>query len=376
MPIVPLWPDMEIVQPPFFPSTMHMPPGPSTVWQRVQDPSWNTFRETWWNARPQLESMIQAKAIPFGSSDVVNEFSSGSNAFGPSLDTLYVRNELVEVYARIQNIFDNKAAPGVILTGQPGCGKTISLIFFLVCQLATGRPVMYTKAQRTTYYFNGDGIWKAKLVDLESRDIPEGPVWSLIDSNEGPPDAITRFAFPIHAASLDESKYNNWRKEMFPPMLFLNPWSMEDLVGWAQVEPRMRHLGLNYQQLCNLVDVCGPVPRDIARELAGVSPAAQVSAKLVSQLTAAEFLKQLGEFTTSPSPASDKLFLVRGHINDCSEDTCTTDFKSLHVAQRVYDKWRILNEDEALLIYNFCQQVNAKVATSPAGRSRASPSAT
>lgn len=112
------------------------------------------------------------------------------------------------------------------------------MIFFLISQLALGRPVMYTKALRTTYYFNADGIWRAKLSDLQTHDIPdvpEAPIWSLIDSDRSekePPDEITGTAFPVHAISPDESRYRRWRKQLLPHRLFMNPWTTEDLLGW------------------------------------------------------------------------------------------------------------------------------------------------
>ncbi|KAJ7438450.1 hypothetical protein FB451DRAFT_1378187 [Mycena latifolia] len=331
----------------------------STIWRPITDPSWIAFREQWWGKWPELEQLIKSKVILLGDSKVAKEFSSGSYIWGAALDTLYVREDLSGMYKRIETLFDNKRASGVIIAGQPGCGKTISLLFFLICQLAIGRPILYTKALKTTYFFNGTGIWRARLSELDSDDIPSsgGPIWSLIDSDRvsrEPPDEIIRFCFPVHAVSPNETHYKGWRKHIQPHKLFMNPWSIEDLMGWMQIEPQLRDSTINHTQLRALVDLCGPVPRDIVAELRGFSTAQQVSAEL-GKLTMSEFWKQLGHFTTSPSQNLHKLIIVRGHINPLHEDTFTTDFKSLHVANQFYERWRVLKEEEALLFYHLCR---------------------
>ncbi|KAJ6576554.1 hypothetical protein DFH09DRAFT_1078143 [Mycena vulgaris] len=258
----------------------------------------------WWNAWPLLDNLIETKTISFGDSKLIQEFSTGSNASGAALDILYLRPELEEIYQRIQLLYETKRATGVILTGQPGCGKTISLLFFLIHQLALGRPVLYTKGLRST------------CVQYEPQEV------------------ITRFAFPVHAVSPNEIRFKRWRKQLGPHQLFMNPWSMNDLIGWAKVDPKVRHLEIGYDQLRNLVDLCGPVPRDIAKEL--------------------NCRRSFDGVRFHHYPRCD-FTIVRGHVNDQREDTWTIDFKSLYVAEQVYAKWRVLKEEEALLLYQICR---------------------
>ncbi|KAJ7459065.1 hypothetical protein B0H11DRAFT_2060269 [Mycena galericulata] len=317
----------------------------SAAWHHVKEPSYSEFREQWWGKWTQLDVLIKSKNIPLGNSFVVNKFLTGGV------------DDLLGMYKRIESLYNTKRARGVILTGQPGCGKTLALLFFLICQLAIGRPILFTKALKKTYFFNGSGVWEANLSDLDDRDIPSGPVWSLIDSDrvmQEPPDEITKYCFPIHAVSPNQTRYKDWRKQLQPHMLFMNPWSIEDLMGWVQVEPQFRDSPIDQDQLRALVDVCGPVPRDILAQVRGISTAAQISTEL-HKLQIDDFRKQLADFTTSPSQSSHKLIIVWGYINPFYEDSYTIDFKSLYVANQIYERWRVLKEEEAVRFYHLCR---------------------
>ncbi|KAJ7672743.1 hypothetical protein B0H17DRAFT_1083829 [Mycena rosella] len=332
---------------------------PSAVWHRIQDTQWKEFHATWWGQWPKLQDSIEnTKNIQLGQSKVTREFSSDSSDRSP--EALYIRDELVELYGRISQLSEARNS-GVVLTGQPGCGKTLSLIFFLLCHLAIRRPIMYTKALKTCYYFNSSGIWRARLSDLTSEDVPEldgHRMWSLIDSDlsqDEPSGEITRFAFAVHAVSPNESRYKRWRRQLNARRIFMNPWTMNDLLAWAQLDPQVKDYHLDYQQLQKLVDLCGPVPRDIAGELLGGSTTAVVSTYL-RRLTAPDFRKQLGDFTIAPSESSQQLIIVWGHkIDGKEDDDFTTDFKSPHVAEQFYQTWRVLQAEEAFRFYWLCR---------------------
>jgi hypothetical protein len=107
---------------------------------------------------------------------------------------------------------------------------------------------------------------------------------------------------------------------------------------------------MTYNDLQQLVDLCGPIPRDILAERTGLSTIQQVSTAL-NKLSPEDFRKQLG----SSAETFHELICVWGHVNGFYEDSFTTDFKSLHVAQCVYDKWRLLKEEEALRFYQLCR---------------------
>jgi hypothetical protein len=84
----------------------------------VTDPSWVEFREQCWGN----SDLINTKVIHLGNSTAAQELSPGSCLWGPALDALYIRPELTGLFKRIEQLFDNQKANGVILTGQPGCG--------------------------------------------------------------------------------------------------------------------------------------------------------------------------------------------------------------------------------------------------------------
>ncbi|KAJ7505245.1 hypothetical protein B0H11DRAFT_1977683 [Mycena galericulata] len=221
---------------------------------------------------------------------------------------------------------------------------------------------MYTKALQTTYFFDGHTVWEAETAKLKSRDVPGGrgnepPVWSLIDSDAStfePPDALLAYTFPIHAVSPNETRFKNWRKQNIAYRVIMDPWNMEDLLGWAQIDPRLRTYKLDYPDMRNLVNLCGPVPRDIVGELTGRSTEVSVSSEL-QNLTLPQLRKHLADITTSPADTSHRLIIISRHLNGRFEDNFVTDFKSLRVAELVYEKWRVLGEEEALLFYQLCR---------------------
>lgn len=64
--------------------------------------------------------------------------------------------EPTQLFARLRQL--NTYLPGgVVLSGQPGAGKTYSLLYLLLKMLVQREPILFLPAGDTAYYFSAKG---------------------------------------------------------------------------------------------------------------------------------------------------------------------------------------------------------------------------
>ncbi|KAH9024592.1 hypothetical protein EDB84DRAFT_1506460, partial [Lactarius hengduanensis] len=79
---------------------------------------------------------------------------------------------------------------GVVVTGQPGIGKTCFLYYILLRRLSEGRPVALEQPKFFILFHEG-GVYRYSL-NADTRYLPDG-TWALSDSNDEAPQPCTTF---------------------------------------------------------------------------------------------------------------------------------------------------------------------------------------
>ncbi|KAH9000060.1 hypothetical protein EDB92DRAFT_460114 [Lactarius akahatsu] len=151
---------------------------------------------------------------------------------------------------------------GVVVTGQPGIGKTCFLYYLLFRRLSERRPVALEQRDFFILFHEG-GVYRYPL-NADPKYFPAG-TWALSDSNGEPAVAQPCSAFLtvserktawlIQTTSPVETRWKNWRKTCKAGMFVMNYFSIEDITALSKV------LNLDISNIQRLYRKWGPSAR-------------------------------------------------------------------------------------------------------------------
>ncbi|KAI1785716.1 hypothetical protein LXA43DRAFT_1036606 [Ganoderma leucocontextum] len=208
---------------------------------RVNNSSWAHFRRTYWGAhgralfkdlleKPPLERFLHVEQ------PVVRDAFS-MNGTG---DAVFIREEFLLFAERARNARNVSSLSGVLLLGQPGIGKSLFLLFFLVQCLAREEPVQFTSRFGNTYLFDKDGVAKTATTNFDPTICLPSTVdgtprlLSLVDwpSTKALPYSVAcclTTLFSVIDPSSDPACYQKLRREAKFLCWWMSPWSPEEL---------------------------------------------------------------------------------------------------------------------------------------------------
>ncbi|KAF9516331.1 hypothetical protein BS47DRAFT_1340938 [Hydnum rufescens UP504] len=183
-----------------------------------------------------------------------------------------IRNEYVRMYERIMSL--NASSEGILVTGQPGIGKSHFLIYTLIRRLAE-RKITILKWRSKAYIFRPDG---PSSINLENADAIFGTVplrtWALLDTSQGPLEPfLNRPIFCVLASSPDPDIYLPWLRQGIVPVLYMDPWTWSEIAVGVRFNEHARLANFDerthasYDHLHNLFLDYGPVPSVVYRTL-------------------------------------------------------------------------------------------------------------
>ncbi|KAK0213771.1 hypothetical protein IW262DRAFT_329865, partial [Armillaria fumosa] len=287
---------------------------------------------------------------------------------------LLIRQEYILLFNRLV-IFCTTAprwhSRGIIITGQPGIGKSVFLLYALLRCLQNGQPLLF-HMKNQTYAIFANGVSEVDPACLlQSVTVP---ICALIDSAGGqkvpPPDELlhSHFICPIFATSPDERRYHHFKQARVAVVFVMDPWSDDELsLGVSLASEDLALVALYQSQLSQVTYLCGPVIRDILSTLLY-----QSSHPIMSRIDAAlgkandydSLVKIYTAFLTSTSPEvheSHALVLMRRELTATPEagDNVLLEFKSPTVAQLVWNALCRLEYDSALRYLNLFSSQSA-----------------
>ncbi|KAI0255603.1 hypothetical protein BJV78DRAFT_1119377 [Lactifluus subvellereus] len=176
---------------------------------------------------------------------------------------IWIRKDYIRIYDRCEEFHNRMThirsiAPSVIITGQPGIGKTYWIRYALRRRLAEQKSVIWYREQRC-FLFAEDGVFVAPSNHRISKF--KTFVWTLADSDD---------TFPTHLINQDTKHFllytTSPRRERWKPLektthsavLIMNPWTRQEIFRAAPLH------GLDathYRRINELYDDLGPTPR-------------------------------------------------------------------------------------------------------------------
>ncbi|KZT10692.1 uncharacterized protein LAESUDRAFT_345595 [Laetiporus sulphureus 93-53] len=162
----------------------------------------------------------------------------------PHLDRdILVLESYRRVFDRAWRLYLKSSGLGIVLTGQPGIGKSVWLWYALTRLLRKHQVILFSYGH-AIYLFHFDGVYSFQGNVFGTRHLPQPPpgtfIWGLIDSDkvveEPSPELTSPPIFPIHAASLDRKRYKEWRKQREALTWGLRLWEREELVAGLELQ--------------------------------------------------------------------------------------------------------------------------------------------
>ncbi|KAL5480156.1 hypothetical protein ACEPAI_1426 [Sanghuangporus weigelae] len=157
---------------------------------------------------------------------------------------------------------------GVSVTGTPGIGKSMFLIYVLVLRLLAGKPTFFRDKLSHGFLLDASGVSIVSSDALDTESQPEG-TWFLVDSGQElesvTQDIITACrisnGFVIQSAPPRTPNFAWFTKigNRMPWKIYMAPWSLEELIAGRDLQRHNAHL--SEQQIKDFTEKFGTSAR-------------------------------------------------------------------------------------------------------------------
>ncbi|KAL5514172.1 hypothetical protein ACEPAG_2260 [Sanghuangporus baumii] len=186
---------------------------------------------------------------------------------------LYVRDELQDML--MDNPFKQNlprlVTRGVCITGSPGIGKSVSLLYILVLRLLCKLPTALMIDDTGVFFIDVKGVQFINIERLRNEALLPRGTWFLVDCRgklrSVPSDILTAVSFCegfiVHAASARAPNLD-WLTKVdrsIPPQLYMDLWSMDDLIIARNFQCRLWDELPDERTMRHFVEKYGSTPR-------------------------------------------------------------------------------------------------------------------
>ncbi|KAJ6588321.1 hypothetical protein B0H19DRAFT_203275 [Mycena capillaripes] len=146
-------------------------------------------------------------------------------------------------WAALSNLFLDRTSHStlIIITGEPGIGKTSSLLLIFNLRMALDLPTLFMSAERQAIIWSHGSL--RHVYDLKPNHIDALPsnTWCLIDSNselEKMPRVVDESGLFIVQASSPRASRMHWRQKRTRTVHYylMKPWTCGELIAGIQLQ--------------------------------------------------------------------------------------------------------------------------------------------
>ncbi|KAK2464554.1 hypothetical protein APHAL10511_003412 [Amanita phalloides] len=349
------------------------------------DTSWGFFYKQWWGltstGAEELKQTchLEKLAIQVGSNDNI--------IFGllqESKGWMIMRQEYHNIYDRLSHVFERRGS-GIILTGQPGIGKSYFAIYALLRCMMEGRMTLFTTSDGLCYLFDETGIRVKKEAQFNFTDLPESNylvptsrTWSIFDTPKHPDESLLAHGklFVLVTCPPKRAMYKEWMKQARAVQWVMNPWSEEELCllisnpNYTNLSENERNQHGSPDGIQKLLYDVGPCPRDI---LDSIQTPIKFNEEIKSALMELHDVDMLITLFTSadnqPNSISHKVTLItrcEPRVQDSDSgllvydsDICRVDFKSQKIRKSAMKHFEFLTLTERKYFIQFTKSCPA-----------------
>ncbi|EJD07138.1 uncharacterized protein FOMMEDRAFT_152496 [Fomitiporia mediterranea MF3/22] len=205
------------------------------------DPAVQKFYWFWY--AQDYEKMFKQKIIALAISEegLGDEEKCCLPSIPQTSNKLYVLDFYWKLVHALEAFQDMHPEKGIVLTGQPGTGKTAFLWFMLICCIMRHRNVLFYHNDVSRYFFEGR-VYVAVRQNPILIEHPNIFTWSLIDSDlhaAPPPSYLVKGSvnlFPVQASSPNEVRYRYWLKQRQGYIWGMPSWTFEELMEGLKIQ--------------------------------------------------------------------------------------------------------------------------------------------
>jgi len=176
-----------------------------------------------------------------------------------TLDTLYIR----ESYRKIESIITNKT----VITGTPGIGKSLFLIYLLWNLVKNGKRVLFIYFPLNIYYDGKGGVYTIAWENLPVEDdftFWNDTLWCLFDAKNKEQAHLHRIPYEmcrfIMSTSPRREMMNDFKKPPRPQTFYMPTWTEAELKAIAPLFPHAA------EEWSYRFTVLGGVPRHVLED--------------------------------------------------------------------------------------------------------------
>ena len=148
---------------------------------------------------------------------------------------LFIRSSTENVFTIVRRRLNGTKANGVVITGNPGIGKSWTLCYFLMKLAKEKRTVVFESADADrTWVFRSDGTTstirhpRSQVFDPVELDDPQS-VYLFDTAGSNPREPLRVNAFTVVASSPNPANYKQFIKRVLS-RLYLPCWTLDDLM--------------------------------------------------------------------------------------------------------------------------------------------------
>ncbi|KAF7421214.1 hypothetical protein PC9H_011735 [Pleurotus ostreatus] len=324
------------------------------AWEHHTGPLYKVWQE-WWGKSENEAELVAGKVIDFKSSTV--------NFAEPTKGQFVVREYHTSLLTSLQQV-DTHRHGGVVISGQPGSGKSYSLLYLLLQKLIKREPILFLPVNTGAHYFSSDGVQYSSLVDetcLDEINDDENCTWALVNSDIHlqplPSPLLAAFGiFIIQSTLPSRSRYKAWVKQKRGLIWYMRRWTKEEIVQaltLVRVLPQ-RPLDELEASADKMIAKWGWAPRDIAAAIEDEEQLENALTEALKHLKTSSQLLELFERTTT-SDTSDEFSHPIISLYHSVAGKPVVDFKSVYIRYRVQSKLGGVHREEALQLIRLCQ---------------------
>ncbi|KIM41036.1 hypothetical protein M413DRAFT_158284 [Hebeloma cylindrosporum] len=199
---------------------------------------------------------------------------------GKRVTSVLVRDSYLSMFDTVwAEALSQEGRGGVIITGQPGIGKTLFNYYLLVRLLQRRQVVLFSPDGMRLFLFYHDGVYALPMSVLagRGRDVLPDPIsssklflWTLFDIFESRGPVLPLVAdpcFPVQTTLPDPIRYQTWEESATPLLTGLPLWTREELAAGLRCQTKYPILMEGLEEYCAYGEFPQSFPYPSALEL-------------------------------------------------------------------------------------------------------------
>ncbi|KAI0781859.1 hypothetical protein C8Q75DRAFT_789623 [Abortiporus biennis] len=254
------------------------------------------------------------------------------------------------MYGRLERASTHRAQEsdginGVVLSGQPGIGKSTFLVYALLKRMSSQLPTMFVSCDSSLFLIDERGIFTKTLVKSTLPDMPnlDRSLWILVDSSQlTPSPLLSPFTFTIFAGTPSLECYEMWRQDVRVPRWIMQTCSPHELHDSLLIQAHIAsRVPIDVEEI---IKYSGPIPRDAFNSIARIPDISAYINRAIMQIRSVQDIAEvLHSARKNPDEFSHPLFMIErsGEAStQMEDDPFTFDFRSNYIRSVVSKRIR------------------------------------